>query len=55
MVPFHMLGLWQLAWNAKFLLEINLKILLLKTGARLNFKIALMSFHIDPGLQIKKL
>jgi hypothetical protein len=36
------------AWYAEFLLEINLKILLRKTGARLNFKIALMSLHIDP-------
>jgi hypothetical protein len=32
------------------LLEIDLKILLRKTGARLNFKIALISLHIDPGL-----
>jgi hypothetical protein len=38
------------AWYAEFLLEINLKILLRKTGARLNFKIALVSLHIDPGL-----
>jgi hypothetical protein len=37
-----------LAWYAKFLLEISLKILLRKTGARLNFKIALISLHIDP-------
>jgi hypothetical protein len=29
------------------LLELDLKILLRKTGARLNFKIALMSLHID--------
>jgi hypothetical protein len=33
------------------LLEINLKILLRKTGERLNFKIALISLHIDPGSQ----
>jgi hypothetical protein len=32
------------------LLEIDLKILLRKTGARLNFKIALISLHIDSGL-----
>jgi hypothetical protein len=30
-----------LAWHAEFLLEINLKVLLRKTGARLNFKISL--------------
>jgi hypothetical protein len=40
---------WDLAWYAEFILEINLKILLRKTGARLNFKIALISLHIDPG------
>jgi hypothetical protein len=39
-----------LAWYAEFLLEIHLKVLLRKTGARLNFKIALISLHIDPGL-----
>ncbi len=33
------------AWYAEFLLEIDLKI----TGARLIFKIALMSLHIDPA------
>jgi hypothetical protein len=38
-----------LVWYAEFLLEIDLKILLRKTGARLNFKIALTSLHIDPG------
>jgi hypothetical protein len=38
------------AWFAEFLLEINLKILLRKTGARLNFRIALLSLHIDPVL-----
>jgi hypothetical protein len=38
------------AWYAEFLLEMDLKILLRKTGARLNFKIALISLHIDPGL-----
>jgi hypothetical protein len=31
------------------LLEIDLEILLRKTGARLNFKITLMSLHIDQG------
>jgi hypothetical protein len=31
-----------------FLLEIYLKILLRKTGARLKFKIALISLHMDP-------
>jgi hypothetical protein len=36
------------AWYADFLLEIDLKILLRKTGARLNFKIALIPLHIDP-------
>jgi hypothetical protein len=40
---------WGQAWNAEFLLEIDLKNLLGKTGARLIFKIALMSLHIDPG------
>jgi hypothetical protein len=35
------------AWYAEFLLEIDLKILLRKTGARLIFKIALTSLHID--------
>jgi hypothetical protein len=39
-----------LAWYAEFLLEIDLKILLRKTGARLIFKIALISLHFDPGL-----
>jgi hypothetical protein len=38
------------AWYAEFLLEIDLKTLLRKTGARLNFKITLISLHIDPGL-----
>jgi hypothetical protein len=32
----------------RFLLEIDLKILPGKTGARLNLKIALISLHIDP-------
>jgi hypothetical protein len=41
------------AWYAEFLLEINLKILLRKTGARLNYKITLISLHIDPGLKSK--
>jgi hypothetical protein len=40
------------AWYAEFLLEIYLKILLRKIGARLNFKIAFLSLHIDPGLSI---
>jgi hypothetical protein len=38
-----------LAWYAEFLLEVDLKILLRKTGARLIFKIALISLHIDPA------
>jgi hypothetical protein len=38
------------AWYAEFLLEIDLKILLRKTGVRLNFKITLISLHMDPGL-----
>jgi hypothetical protein len=37
------------AWYAEFLLEINLKILLRKTEARLIFKITLISLHIEPG------
>ncbi len=41
------------AWCAEFLLEINLKILLRKAGARLNFKIALKSLHIDPGFKCR--
>ncbi len=36
-----------LAWYAEFLLEINLKVLLRKTGARLIFKIVFMSLHIE--------
>jgi hypothetical protein len=32
--------------------EIDLKILLRKTGARLNLKIALISLHIDPDVPI---
>jgi hypothetical protein len=45
------------AWYAEFLLEINLKILLGKTGGRLNFKITLISLHIYPGSdkQVSKL
>jgi hypothetical protein len=37
------------------LLEINHEILLGKTGARLNLKIALISLHIDPepGLEFE--
>jgi hypothetical protein len=42
-----------LAWYAEFLLEIDLKILLRKIGARLIFKIALISLHIDPELQTR--
>jgi hypothetical protein len=38
------------AWYAEFLLEINLKILISKTGAGLNLKIELISLLIDPGL-----
>jgi hypothetical protein len=38
------------AWYAEFLLEMDLKILLRKIGARLIFKIALISLHIDPAL-----
>jgi hypothetical protein len=38
------------AWYAEFLLEIDLKVLLTKTGSRLIFKIALKSLHIDPEL-----
>jgi hypothetical protein len=38
------------AWYAEFLLEIDLEILLRKTGARLNFKIAIVSLHIHPVL-----
>jgi hypothetical protein len=37
-----------LAWYAEFLLEIDLKILLRKAGARLDFKITLICLHIDP-------
>jgi hypothetical protein len=33
------------------LLEIDLKILLKKTGARLILKIELVILHIDPGLE----
>jgi hypothetical protein len=36
------------SWYAEFLREIDLKILLRKTVARLNFKITLMSLQIDP-------
>jgi hypothetical protein len=41
-----------LAWYAEFLLEINLRILSRKIGARLNFKIALISLHSDPDAGI---
>ncbi len=41
-----------LAWCAEFLHEIHLKILLRKTGARLNYKIALIPQYIDPGLLV---
>jgi hypothetical protein len=37
-----------LAWYAEFLLELDLKILLRKTGTRLIFKIILLFLHIDP-------
>jgi hypothetical protein len=40
---------------AELLLEINLKILLRKTGARLNFKIALIYLHIDSMLPTNSL
>jgi hypothetical protein len=43
------------AWYAEFLIEINLKILLRKTGERLIFKIAFMSLHIAPGASFTKL
>jgi hypothetical protein len=39
----------ELAWYAEFLLVIIPKNFLRKPGARLNFKIALISLHIDPG------
>jgi hypothetical protein len=44
--------MWHLAWYAEFLLEIDLKILLTKTGARLNFKITLISLHINPAVLV---
>jgi hypothetical protein len=44
-----LLKIWA-QWYSIILLEIDLKILLRKTGARLNFKIALISLHIDPGI-----
>jgi hypothetical protein len=37
------------AWYAEFLLEIDLKILMRKTGARLILKIELKSLHINPA------
>jgi hypothetical protein len=37
------------AWYAEFLLEVDLKILLRQTEAGLNFKISLISLHIDPA------
>jgi hypothetical protein len=40
-----------LAWCAEFLLEIDLKILLGKTGARLILKIDLVTLYIDPELE----
>jgi hypothetical protein len=40
------------AWYAEFLSEIDLKNLLRKTGARLIFKIALVSLHIDSALEL---
>jgi hypothetical protein len=39
----------------EFLLEIDFKILLRKTGTRLNLKIELISLHIDPGANPIKL
>jgi hypothetical protein len=41
------------ALYAEFLLEIDHKIILRKTGGRLNFKVALISLHIDarPGAE----
>jgi hypothetical protein len=48
---FHTNGVYKqlaaMAWYAMFLLKIALYNLLKKTGARLNFKIALISVHID--------
>jgi hypothetical protein len=41
------------AWYAELMLEIDLKILLRKTGARLIFKIALISLHIDPEINLE--
>jgi hypothetical protein len=38
------------ARHAEFLLEINLKILLSKAGARLSLKTGLLSLPIDPGV-----
>jgi hypothetical protein len=38
----------ELAWHAEFLLQINLKIFLRKTGARFKFKIPLITLRIDP-------
>jgi hypothetical protein len=40
----------KLARYAEFLLEIDLQILLRKTGVRLILKIKHISLHIDPGL-----
>jgi hypothetical protein len=45
--------LWLQALYAEFLLEIDVKILLRKTGARSNLKISLISLHIDPGIHLK--
>jgi hypothetical protein len=41
------------AWYAEFLLEIDLKYSLIKTGARLNLKIKLISLHIGPDPSLK--
>jgi hypothetical protein len=52
----HGLKIWtiqHLAWYAEFLLKMDLKILLRKTGGRLIFKIALISLHIDPDAQFQ--
>jgi hypothetical protein len=42
------------AWQVEFLHKVDLKILLIKTGSNLNFKIALISLHIDPALKLAK-
>ncbi len=37
-------------WYAEFMLEIDLEVLLRKTGARLNLKIDLIFLHINPEI-----